>query len=134
MRRLALTALAATALVGAKPAVTPIAEAEVRVAPSGKARVQKLARGDNAFLARLELAPGAKVPEHRDATEEYIHVLEGKGLITIEGQTHSIGPGTTVYMPANARVSFQNGDARMVAIQVFAGPGPAAKYRKWVKE
>jgi quercetin dioxygenase-like cupin family protein len=64
-------------------------------------------------------------------TEEYIHVLRGTGTITIDGIQHEIAPGTTIYMPANARVSFDNGDEPMTAIQVFAGPAPADKYDAW---
>lgn len=129
MRTLCLAAVAALALVGAKPAVN--AKPEVRTAPSGKASIHIFAQGENAFVGRLELAAGAKVPEHRDATEEYIHILEGSGVITIDDQKHAVGPGATVYMPANAKVSYQNGDAKLVAIQVFAGPAPAAKYEQW---
>lgn len=111
--------------------VTTADEVEHRVAPSGKARVSMLARGHNAFIARLEMEPGAAVPEHRDSTEEYIHVLEGSGTIVIDDQEFPLAPGSTVYMPANAKVSFQNGDAPMVGLQVFAGPEPAAKYDAW---
>ena len=39
--------------------------------------------------------------------------------------------GDTVFMKAGARVSYQNGPAKMVAIQVFAGPAPADKYQQW---
>ena len=49
----------------------------------------------------------------------------------MDGKTYEITAGTTIYMPANATVSFQNGDQPLVAIQVFAGPGPAAKYDTW---
>jgi quercetin dioxygenase-like cupin family protein len=107
------------------------AEAEHRLAPNGKGDVYIYARGDNAFLARLELAAGAAVPEHRDATEEYLYILEGSGEIMIDDQPHAIAPGSSVYMPADAKVSFANGDARLVAIQVFAGPAPAVKYDAW---
>jgi hypothetical protein len=34
-------------------------------------------------------------------------------------------------VPAQARVSFDNGRENLVALQVFAGPGPAAKYATW---
>ena len=102
-----------------------------REVPSGKARVFFLAEGKNAFLGKLELAAGAKVPEHQDATEEYIHVLEGEGVLTMNGVEHQLAPGATVFMPAGATVSYQNGPKKMVAIQVFAGPAPAAKYQKW---
>jgi len=111
--------------------VTAIEQAERRTAPGGKARVTILARGLNAFVARLEMEPGAAVPEHRDATEEYIHVLEGSGTITIDDQSYPLSPGGTVYMPANAKVSFVNGDTPLVGLQVFAGPEPAAKYDAW---
>jgi quercetin dioxygenase-like cupin family protein len=114
--------------------VTPAARAERRVSPNGKARVIILARGLEAFVARLEMDPGAAVPEHRDATEEYIHVLEGSGTITIDDVTYPLAMGDTVYMPADAKVSFQNGDAPLVGLQVFAGPEPAAKYDAWTPE
>jgi quercetin dioxygenase-like cupin family protein len=94
-------------------------------------RVTRLAQGKNAFLARLEMDPFAKVPEHRDATEEYIHVLSGHGTMWIDDEQTVVGPGDTVFMPANAKVRFENGPSSMSAIQVFAGPGPAEKYTAW---
>lgn len=113
------------------PPITSLATAVKRVAPNGSATVSILAQGEEAFLAKLEMQAGAAVPEHRDATEEYIHILEGSGVVTIEGTPHPVNAGSTIFMPPDARVSFQNGDAPMVALQVFAGPGPAAKYDGW---
>jgi quercetin dioxygenase-like cupin family protein len=121
----------ATTTPGVSPPVTAAAQAERRVSPNGQARVTILARGLEAFVARLEMDPGAAVPEHRDATEEYIHVLQGAGTITIDDVSYPLGTGDTVYMPAEAKVSFQNGDAPLVGLQVFAGPAPAAKYDAW---
>ena len=121
------------------PAISPVvtqASAVERRHPPGKddVTVSILARGEEAFLARLEMPAGGKVPLHRDATEEYIHVLEGGGTITVDGAAHEIAAGDTVYMPANAEVTFQGGDTPLVAIQVFAGPEPAAKYGGWTPE
>lgn len=112
-------------------AVTSLAQAEHRQKGGGAAQIWALARGQNAFLGKLEMAPGGKVPEHRDPTEEYIHILSGAGKFTIDGQSHEVGPGTTIYMPPGALVSFENGAEPLVAIQVFAGPEPAAKYDAW---
>lgn len=114
-----------------KPEVRTSADLCTKIAGSGKARMTELARGENVFMARLEMDPGAKVPEHRDATEEYIHILQGKGTIYIDGKAHQVTPGTTVFMPANAKVSFENGRESLVGIQVFSGPGPASKYDGW---
>lgn len=113
------------------PRVLAAAAAERRRAPSGKGEILLLARGHAAFLGLLEMAPGGAVPEHRDATEEYLYILEGGGHLTIDDAPYTIGPGSVVFMPADAKVSFQNGDARLVALQVFAGPEPAAKYDAW---
>jgi quercetin dioxygenase-like cupin family protein len=117
--------------VAAQGLVTTADRAPVRSPAGSDAQITLLAQGDNAFLGKLELPPGAAVPEHRDATEEYIHVLSGGGVITLDGVAHTLAAGDTVYMPADATVSYVNGDAPLVAIQVFAGPGPAAKYQSW---
>lgn len=106
-------------------------KAEHRIAPSNKADIRVLAHGTKAFVGHLRMDPGAAVPEHQDISEEYIYVLRGSGRITIDGQPHDISPGTGIFMPSNAKVSFQNGDQEMVAIQVFAGPESAKKYNKW---
>ena len=116
-----------------KPTVTPFEKVEHRIAPSNKADVRILAHGTHAFLGQLRMDAGAKVPAHRDASEEYIYVLQGAGRITINGQAHDIAAGTSVYMPVNAEVSFQNGDKEMIALQVFAGPESAKKYDAWRK-
>jgi quercetin dioxygenase-like cupin family protein len=116
------------------PAVVKSTDVQTRWAPSGKAHIEILARGSNAFLGRLTMDAGGTVPEHQDPTEEYIHVLKGTGTLTIDGWKHEVGPGDTVFMPAGATVSYHNGDEEMVAIQVFAGPGPADKYDGWLEE
>ncbi len=115
------------------PTVWPLEASARRQVGGGKGRVAVLAHGTNAWLGKLEMAAGGRVPLHRDATEEYIHVLSGGGVITIDGQARRIGPGTTVTMPANAAVSYANGPTPLVALQVFAGPAPAAKYNRWTQ-
>lgn len=112
--------------------VRPIAQAQVQKAPHGKAQITHLAEGKNAYLGRLHLAAHAKVPAHADATEEYLYILEGSGTITIDGKASAVAPGTTIYMAAGARVSYVNGPTPLIAVQIFAGPGPAKKYQNWV--
>lgn len=111
--------------------VRPEAQVEWRTNPPGTARVGLLARGHGAFVGVLQMEPGASVPEHRDDTEEYIHVLAGGGRMWIDDVEYEVGTGATVFMPARAKVRFQNGDVQTTAIQVFAGPGPADKYDGW---
>lgn len=112
-------------------------DGSTRTTASGKAQVWRIAGkpegAQNAFFGVLELAPGAKVPVHRDATEEYIYILSGTGQMTIDGVTRTVGPGTGVFMPVDAEVSFVAGEERVRAVQFFAGQGPEAKYDGWVE-
>ena len=88
----------------AGPLVLALQDALKLRSPTGTAHVQVLAHGQNAWLARLDMAPGAKVPEHADATEEYLFVLAGQGTVWIDGHASKTRPGTTIYMPAGAGV------------------------------
>jgi mannose-6-phosphate isomerase-like protein (cupin superfamily) len=117
--------------VAPSPLVVNDETAERRQPPSGKAQITIYARGKNAFLAKLEMAPNGSVPVHRDTTEEYIYILEGSGTITIDSKSYAVAPHTAIFMPAGAEVTYQNGDERLVAIQVFSGPEPARKYEAW---
>ena len=122
-----------------QPAATTYAivgpdEAERRYAPNGKAEAALYVSGEQAFVGVLEMVGGARIPTHRDPTEEFIYVLSGSGTITIDGAEHAVGPETVVYMPANAEVSFANGPEPMKVVQVFADPGPEAKFSAWPRE
>ena len=104
-----------------------------RSASSGKASIEILSEGKEAFLGKLRLAPGAKVPLHRDESEEHIHVLKGSGLLFLNGTKFRIQTGDTIRMPAGAEVRFENGPDEMIVLQVFAGPTSAQKYKTWVE-
>ena len=145
---IALTLLFPLAFLSApvpKSIVVPAAHASVKpsasiqnvhevkaLSPAHKrAQIKPLARGSNAFIGELTIAPGAKVPTHRDQTEEYLYVLSGGGTMTLDGQTHSVKPGDVIFMPAGAEVSFVNGKEVTKVLQVFAGPSPASKDDGW---
>lgn len=117
------------------PAIAPVVlhrdGAPRRGNPLGTAIITPLARGGAAFVGLLTLAPGARVPEHQDPTEEYLYVLSGGGEVTIDGVVSDLRPGVAVLMPAGATVSYVNGPELTEVVQVFAGPGPADKYDGW---
>ncbi len=122
------------------PGETSPAEAQVvfvhdnlewKGSPPGTGRVLPLLQGNNAFVATIQLDPGATIPTHRDPTEEYIVVTAGGGMLTLDGAEHRLAEGSAVFMPANAEVSFVAGDAGVTGLQVFAGPESAAKYDAW---
>jgi mannose-6-phosphate isomerase-like protein (cupin superfamily) len=105
--------------------------ATVRSNAPQTAQVVMLGDGLEAFVGLLSMDSAANVPEHRDASEEFVYVIEGSGTIHINGVATDIGPGTAVYMPANSLVKYENGAEPLVALQVFAGPESAEKYQQW---
>jgi quercetin dioxygenase-like cupin family protein len=113
------------------PIVVKLGDIPLKVAPTGMARATMFASGEEAYFGMLELEPGASVPEHADPTEEFIYVVEGQGIMMIDGVAHKVTPQTAIYMPAGAKVSFKNDRDRLVAFQVFGNPGPESKYDSW---
>jgi len=113
--------------------VTTAGKRIVKVAPSGKASIEILHQGDGAFLGILTLEAGAKVPVHRDHSEEHVYVMEGGGVIVLGGKRVQIKKGDSVLMPSGLSVSFENGSSTLVVMQIFAGPKSAEKYDSWVE-
>ena len=50
-----------------------------------------------------EFPPGAVLPLHHHAPAEIYHVLAGEGLTVIEGESHRLRAGVSLFIPANAR-------------------------------
>jgi len=103
----------------------------VRTSPNGAVSVLEAARGKNAFVGFLLIAPHQTIDPHRDRSEEYLVVFQGGGTLTLDGKSHILTESSAVYMRANAEVSYVNGPDPTIALQVFAGPESADKYRNW---
>jgi quercetin dioxygenase-like cupin family protein len=65
--------------------------------------------------------PGATLSEHRHRQPEVYLVLEGSGLVTIDGSTRRVDAGAGVFIPANAAHSVQcTGDSDLEIAYAFA--------------
>lgn len=116
----------------ADPVVRAAEEATRRNAPNDQVSITWLARLDNAYLGRIALAPGAEVPLHdHPNSEEFLHILEGGGILEIESREYELTPGSTAAIPAGAEHSFVNGDETTVALQVYAYPEAADRFEDW---
>jgi quercetin dioxygenase-like cupin family protein len=56
---------------------------------------------DRMTVARVLLAAGALVPEHRHEHEQIATLLEGRLRFVVDGEEREIGPGESVLLPAN---------------------------------
>jgi mannose-6-phosphate isomerase-like protein (cupin superfamily) len=51
-------------------------------------------------LARAVVKPGGKTRPHRLKSSEVYYILEGRGLMHVEGETAGVAAGQAVYIPA----------------------------------
>ncbi len=76
---------------------------EVHLAPDRVAMEHPIGFG------RQSVAPGGHVREHaHDRNEEVIHVVAGLGHAVLDGQTHPLRPGTTLFLGRNRLHMFVN--------------------------
>lgn len=66
-------------------------------------------------LAQGELAPGAQVFPHYHVVEEIAYIMEGKGVIAIDGVEKPVQGGDAILIPARSVHSFRNSSAKNVA-------------------
>ena len=64
---------------------------------------------------------GVGLPLHRHAHAELYYVISGVGIVTINGAQHPVGPGSVVFIPADAEHGVcNNGDEDLTWLFVFA--------------
>jgi len=54
-------------------------------------------------LALIELPPGSSTREHVHNCEEVFYILEGKGVVVIEGREYEVEAGDAIYIKENLR-------------------------------
>ncbi len=67
-----------------------------------------------------DLAPGGWLGDHRHEPAELYFVLEGEGVLTIDGRQRDVGAGTAVHIPGNSQHGVRNtGDGPMRFFYAF---------------
>lgn len=102
-----------------------------RIADEGQTRVVPITRGEKAYLGEFSLAAGVELKPRAREAEEYLYILTGSGVLTVDERSYLVGPRMGIYLPAGSEVGWINGPERLVAVQFFAGPGPSADYERW---
>jgi mannose-6-phosphate isomerase-like protein (cupin superfamily) len=59
-------------------------------------------------LAHAVVKPGDTTREHRLRTSEVYYIMEGEGIIHIDGKSAPVHPGSTIYIPPMAKQSITN--------------------------
>jgi quercetin dioxygenase-like cupin family protein len=76
--------------------------------------------GKEGFVVLAEIAPGAATGKHTHPAHEFAYVLEGEGLLEVEGkQPVSLKPGVAIHQPAGQVHSGRNTSATS-ALKILA--------------
>jgi quercetin dioxygenase-like cupin family protein len=62
---------------------------------------------ENFVLRYFEIPPDGASSLDRHAHDHGIYVLTGRATLTLEGETHSIGPGDVIYVGPNEQHQFR---------------------------
>ena len=97
-----------------------------QVAERGNARWKTLisaglTASDSLTLGVARLSPGEMLRAHRHQQAEAYLVLDGAGIVTIEGSAYAVGPGAGVFIAGNAIHSVEStGETELRVAYVLA--------------
>lgn len=80
-----------------------------------------LHESDELKVVLVGMEPGQVLPEH-PAPAAMFHVLDGHGVVTIDGTPADVAPGATVTVPSGARRGWL-AQTRLVFLGSLANPG-----------
>jgi mannose-6-phosphate isomerase-like protein (cupin superfamily) len=68
----------------------------------------------------IRLHEGQSDRQSPHSIDEIYYVIEGEGLISINGKNHQINKGSLVFVPANTEHRFHGNKGDMIILYVFA--------------
>lgn len=80
-----------------------------------------LHESDELKVVLVGLEPGQVLPEH-SAPAAAFHVLDGSGIVTVDGAPAQVGPGATIVVTSGARRGWR-AQSRLVFLGSLGNPG-----------
>ena len=84
-------------------------------------RRQTITTGATMYQMRARLDAGSRLPEHQHPQEQVTHVISGRLRMIVAGEPHELGPGESIYLPANVRHGAETLEDTLV-IDTFSPP------------
>jgi mannose-6-phosphate isomerase-like protein (cupin superfamily) len=85
-------------------------------------------------LAHAVVKPGETTLPHRLEGSEVYYILEGRGLMRVDGERAEVGTGQAIYIPPRAVQSIENVGAGDLAFLCIADPAWRAADEEILKE
>jgi len=70
-------------------------------------------------IIHFSFAAGQELSEHTASVPAVIHILQGRGTVTLDGERHEANPGTLFYMPAELRHAVVAEDELVFLLTMF---------------
>ena len=84
--------------------------------------VARAVHGEQLTLAVVEIEPGATLPEHHHANEQFGMVLRGSATFRVGGETRELRPGSIWRIAADTPHTLVAGPEGAEVIDVFSPP------------
>jgi quercetin dioxygenase-like cupin family protein len=85
-----------------------VADLEAMTQVAEKGIVSKtIVENEHHKIVHFSFAPGQELSEHTASVPAVIHVLQGDGVVVLDGERYDAGPGKLYYMPAHLRHAVQ---------------------------
>jgi quercetin dioxygenase-like cupin family protein len=76
---------------------------------------------DSLTAGVAEFEPGGALNQHRHAAAEIYFILEGEGIVSIDGHDHAVEPGSIAFIPGGAPHGVRNsGGSTLKLFYAFA--------------
>jgi len=101
--------------------VTPVVadlESMVEVAEQGIVS-KAIVENEHHKIIQFTLAAGQELSEHTASVPAVIHVLQGQGTVSLDGDVHEARPGMLYYMPAELKHAVVAGGDLVFLLTMF---------------
>ncbi len=82
----------------------------------------RVVHGEHLTMVVFEVEPGAVLPEHRHANEQFGMVIEGSVSFRVGDETQTLEPGGIWCIPPNTPHTVTGGETGAVVVDVFSPP------------
>ena len=115
---------------GARPVIKATRAGRSEKVAGGKGKRSSLFPPGQVFVAALNGQPGMELKADADGGGSWFwYVLEGGGVLTINGQDTPVGPGDAINIPSGIRRAFKASEAGIKALQFRVDGDPGARWR-----
>jgi len=80
----------------------------------------RVVHGEQLTVAVFEVEPGAVLPEHQHANEQFGMVIEGSVSFRVGDETQTLEPGGIWCIPANTPHTVTGGETGAVVVDIFS--------------